>query len=267
MVPRFVRSKRLRELVDAACVASVRLTRKVMELSEGKACWFRMEREAELAKCGFSKDCEGCRVAASGDEVSRPHGKECRERIRVVMMCDDAGQKRLRTAEERLAPAASAARAEVAQEGQASLARVELAQESRDEEMSEACATNNAENVKPRVETHREDSTKAISRLESVKPPIDESRDDSTEMTSRMEDGNTPVGGPLVSTEVSSRSEGVPSSRKVRIRVRRTSQGRNAGACRRVGNVHQRDDSDPFVAGCDCSELQSGRILLQEQIW
>ena len=59
--------------------------------------------------------------------------------------------------------------------------------------MNEACATNNAENVKPRVEILREDSTEAISR---------------------MEDGNTPVGGPLVSAEVSSRSEGVPPSRK-----------------------------------------------------
>ena len=181
------------ELVNAACVASVRSTGKVMELREDKARWFRIKREAELAKCGFSKDCEGCRVAASGDEVSRPHGKECRERIRVAMMCDDAGQQRLRTAKERLAPAAPAARAEVAQEGQASPARLELAQESRDEEMNEACATNIAENVKPRIEA---------------------SRDDSTEVTSRMEDVNTPVGGPLVSAEVSSRSEGVLPSRK-----------------------------------------------------
>ena len=69
-------------------------------------------------------------MAASEDEVSRPHGKECRERIRVSMMCDDAGQQRLRTVEERLAPAASAARAEAAQEGLASLARVELSKES-----------------------------------------------------------------------------------------------------------------------------------------
>ena len=109
------------------------------------------------------------------------------------MMCDDAVQQRLRMAEERLAPAASAARAEAAQESQASPARVELAQEGRDEEMNEACVTNNAENVKPRVEILREDSTETISRLE---------------------DGNTPVGGPLVSAVVSSRSEGVLPSRK-----------------------------------------------------
>ena len=146
------------ELVNAACVASVRSTGTVMEPSEDKARWFCIKREAELAKCGFSKDCEGCRAAASGDEVSRPHGKECRARIRVATMCDDAGQRRLRTAEERLAPAASAARAEVAQERQASLARVEVAQENQDEEMTEACVTNNAENVKPRVEVLREDS-------------------------------------------------------------------------------------------------------------
>ena len=40
------------------------------------------------------------------------YGKECRERIGVTRMCDDAGQKRLLAAEERFAPAASAARAE-----------------------------------------------------------------------------------------------------------------------------------------------------------
>ena len=68
--------------MNAACVANVRSTGKVMELREDEARWFCIKREAELAKCGFSKDFEGCRVAASGDEVSRPHGKECRERIR-----------------------------------------------------------------------------------------------------------------------------------------------------------------------------------------
>ena len=88
---------------------------------------------------------------------------------------------------ERLAPAASAARAEAAQEGQASPARVELEQESRNDEMDEAYVTNSAENVKLR---------------------IDESREDSTEAVSRMEDGNTPVGGPLEPAEVNSRSEG-----------------------------------------------------------
>ena len=59
--------------------------------------------------------------------------------------------------------------------------------------MNEACVTNNAENVKPRSEV---------------------SRDDSTEVTCRMEDGDTPVGGPLVSAEVSSRSDGGTPSRE-----------------------------------------------------
>ena len=112
-------------------------------------------------------------------------------------MCGDGCQQRLRTVEERLAPAASAARAEVAQEGQASLARVEAAQESQDEEMTEARVTNNADNVELRIHEFLEDST---------------------EVTDRMEDGNTPVGGPLVSAEV-----GGCSSRKPRIRGRRTS--------------------------------------------
>ena len=82
--------------------------------------------------------------------------------------------------------------------------------------------TNNAENVKPQIEASREDSTEAISR---------------------MEDGNTAVGGPLVSAEVNSRSEGV----LPRIRGWRTSrhgQGRNAGACRRVGNVPEMRGAD-----------------------
>ena len=35
-------------------------------------------------------------MAVSGDEVLRPHGKECRERIGVRRVC---GQERLRTVE------------------------------------------------------------------------------------------------------------------------------------------------------------------------
>ena len=158
--------------MNAAGVASVRSTKTVVEPREDKARWFRGRREVELAKCGFSRDCEGCRLAAFGDEVLRPHGKECPMRIGVTRMCDDTGQRRLHTVEERLAPAASAAVAEVAQEDQASPATVEVAQESRDEETTEACVTNNAENAKPRIE---------------------ESREDSTDVTSRMEDGHAPV--------------------------------------------------------------------------
>ena len=75
-----------------------------------------------------------------------------------------AGQQRLPAAEERLAPAASAARAEKTQKGRASLASVGVAQESRDEEMTEACVTNNAENVKPWIEVN--DSIEMISRME-----------------------------------------------------------------------------------------------------
>ena len=105
-----------------------------MEPGGDKARWFRGRREVELTKCGFSEDCDGWRVAASGNEVLRPHGKEWRERIEVTRMCDDAGQQRLRTVEERRVPAASPA-------------RVEVAQESPNPEMTEACVTNNAENI------------------------------------------------------------------------------------------------------------------------
>ena len=34
------------------------------KLREDKARWFRIRREVELAKCGFSKDCEGYRVGS-----------------------------------------------------------------------------------------------------------------------------------------------------------------------------------------------------------
>ena len=135
------------------------------------------------------------------------------------MMCSDAGQQRLRTAEERLAPPASATRAEAAP------ARVEVDQESWDEEMNEACVTNNAENVKLWIEAPRKDSTEAVSR---------------------MEDGNTPVGDRRVFYRRESEDQ--------RKETSRPGQGRNVGACRRVGNVHERDDSDPQVAGCGVSE-------------
>ena len=64
-------------------------------------------------------------------------------------------------------PAASAARAEVAQEGQASLAWVELAQGSRDKRWLKRLHAN-SENVKPRDEVSREDSTEVSSRTEDV---------------------------------------------------------------------------------------------------
>ena len=39
--------------VNAAFVASVRVTFPIMELREDKARWFRIKRGVELAKCGF----------------------------------------------------------------------------------------------------------------------------------------------------------------------------------------------------------------------
>ena len=41
------------ELVNAACVASVRSTGKVMELRGDKARWFRIKRGMELKWCGL----------------------------------------------------------------------------------------------------------------------------------------------------------------------------------------------------------------------
>ena len=55
------------ELAFEACVASVRSTGKVMELREDKARWFCIKREAELAKCGFSKDLQGMSCGSVGE--------------------------------------------------------------------------------------------------------------------------------------------------------------------------------------------------------
>ena len=65
------------ETVNAACVTNVLSIETVVEPRENKARWFYVKREVKLAKCGFPDDCEGCRVAASCDEVLRPHGEEC----------------------------------------------------------------------------------------------------------------------------------------------------------------------------------------------
>ena len=92
----------------------------VMEPSDYKACRNDIRREVELAKYGFSDDCEGCRVAQVGAEA-QPHGEGCRERIRQAMMDDDVGQQRLRAAEQRGSSAGGqrsvATRVEAAQEG------------------------------------------------------------------------------------------------------------------------------------------------------
>ena len=66
-----------------------------------------------------------------------------------------------RESEERLAPAAWAARVEVALEEHRLLGL------SRDEEMTEACVTNIADNVKPPVAV---DSVEVSSRMEGVPP-------------------------------------------------------------------------------------------------
>ena len=49
-------------------------------------------REVDLAKYGFSDDCEGCRMAqvAAG---AKSHSEVCCERIRQVMMNDDVGSR------------------------------------------------------------------------------------------------------------------------------------------------------------------------------
>ena len=61
----------------------------------------QIRREFQLAKYGFSGDCEGCPLAQLGAEA-KPHSEGCRERIRQAMMKDDVDQQRLRAAEQRL---------------------------------------------------------------------------------------------------------------------------------------------------------------------
>ena len=91
--------------LSMVCVVSVQMTRTVKELRENEARWLCIRREVKLAQCGFSKDRERCRVAASGDEVLRPSWQGVpRERVRMARLCDDAGPQETRAAEERLAP-------------------------------------------------------------------------------------------------------------------------------------------------------------------
>ena len=78
------------ELVSMACAVSFQLTGTVREPREDKARCFDSGREVEVAKCGFSEDCEGWIVAASRDDgveicwqgVPRVHqsGKDVRRR-------------------------------------------------------------------------------------------------------------------------------------------------------------------------------------------
>ena len=102
----------------------------VMEPRDYKAHRIYIRREVELAKYGFSDDCEGCRLAQVGAEA-KPHSAGCRGRIRQAMMTDDVCQQRLRAAEKRVSSAGE----------QPSVAtRVEAAQETPDEAMNQASA-------------------------------------------------------------------------------------------------------------------------------
>ena len=98
----------------------------VMEPRDHKAWRFCIRREVELAKYGFSDDCEGCRMAQMGAEA-KPHSEGCRERI----MNEKVGQQRLYAAEQRVSPAG---------EQQPVATRVEAAQEGPDEAMNQAPA-------------------------------------------------------------------------------------------------------------------------------
>ena len=73
----------------------------VMEPREYRGRPFNIRRQAELAQCGLSDDCEGCRVAQS---EAKPQSEGCRDRIREAMMSDDVGQQGLQLAWQRLAP-------------------------------------------------------------------------------------------------------------------------------------------------------------------
>ena len=64
----------------------------------------------------------------------------------------------------------------------------------------------------------------------------------------------------LRSAETSSRMEDVLPSKKASIR----GGGFSGGS---VADGHQRDGSDPHITGCGTGEFQSGRIVLQEQVW
>ena len=126
----------------------------VMEPRDYKARRFDIPREVELAKYGFSDDCEGCR-----------------ERIRQAMMNEDVGQQRLRAAEQRVSSAGEqpsvATRVEAAQAMNQALA----ASSAR-----EAPVASSARNVRPRTaESGRmEDAVSSRKQgSEEVGPPDD----------------------------------------------------------------------------------------------
>ena len=63
--------------------------KKTAETAEGEllgmACIVSVQTNGTVTESG---------VAASSDALSRLHGKECRDRIRVALMCDSTGQQR-----------------------------------------------------------------------------------------------------------------------------------------------------------------------------
>ena len=132
----------------------------VMEPRDYKARRFYIRREVELAKCGFSAACEGCRVAQEGAE-SKPHSEGCRERIRQAMMNDDVAQQRLRAAEQRGSSAGEqpsvATRVEAAQGPDEAMNQALAASSAR-----EATVASSARNVRPR--------TAESGRMEDVVP-------------------------------------------------------------------------------------------------
>ena len=133
----------------------------VMEPRDYKARRFDIRREVELAKYGFSDDCEGCRVEQVGAEA-KPHGEGCHERIRQAMMDDDVGQQRLRAAEQRVSSA---------REQPFVATRVEAAQEGPDEAMNQAPAASSAREAPVASSARNVRPTKAESgRMEDVAP-------------------------------------------------------------------------------------------------
>ena len=130
-----VRLKGLSKLVlFVACLKSSEVMSEARRVPEACRSNRNQPRQLQVGR--------GCSIDRDGRGAGRRQGSlvpvvgEKWNSQRVTRMCNAAGQQRLRAVEERLAPAASSARAEGAQEVQASLARVEVAQESRDEELA-----------------------------------------------------------------------------------------------------------------------------------
>ena len=144
------------DLVNMACVASARLTGRSWNREKTKLVGSVSGEKRSLQSVHFPGIARHAVWQHRETRCLRPHDKKCRNCIRVDTMCTAAGQKMLRAAEERLAPAAWAARVEVALEDHCLLGL------SRDDEMTESCVTNIADNVKPRIAV---DSIEVSSRM------------------------------------------------------------------------------------------------------